>query len=346
MAQSFTTTSTQIIDAQNNTASIDTLSQQLQVREPTVQDILQRQTDLMQNINDYLESLLQPKTSSAASIPINVPSDNSISTSIPNTFLFGSINIYNGGFRFGQYIEMNTNGKSKVIAYFTNGYWQENVYGSIDGITWRTITSGISQLGGLYLAGGGVIINSTSATCILCSGYQKIRIAYTVNNTAVDLKATLVSSYGSLNFFFNAMNYTSTSYWINNILATSYLVPKIGISGIVVTNTYININAIRNIGSTTSTTQSLYGITTYNPNDFPIYLLMWNYSGSPVTFNNSSQSVSWTLMIPPGCFTFALSFFVPYMTGSPYYLLVAASMSNSTYIPVPLGVNITTHTRV
>ena len=339
--QNSTTTSAQIIDAQNNIASIDTSSQQLKVQEPTVQDILQQQITLLQNMSDYLDNLIQQRTSGAASLSVAIPQDNIVNINNQDTVVNGittqqTTSIINP--ISGSYVDIELNGHAVVtVQQYTspiNQYFNNAVQATIDGTSWFSAPciSGVGQ---------NLLSNiETSIFYVLCSGFKKLRYWCTVSNRAIYV--TMRASYAMpINVLMAQLSYisgTTTSSYASTLI-TPQVLSTAGTPntlGVLVNTTAYRLNNPILIGSTIGNV--LYGAITYNPNDFPVYLVFWDSTDQPGLFNVSDQGIENATVIPSGG-----HMIIPNLSGifnATNYIYMAVSMTDNSYVPVPLGVDV------
>ena len=344
MAQGLNIASTQISDAKNNIASIDTSSQQLKVQEPTVQDILQNQTNLLQNMSDYLEALFQPKTSSAASLSVAIPSDNTVNINNQDTVVTGKITRTNGNLAIPSIegcLDISLNGHNTLLISHTGGstyaYWY-----SIDDYNWFQPSVVYVTTSGFHQGSGG----STSTTPLLipCSGYKKVR-AYCAAISTIPSFLTFRASYAPP---INIMSYMLT--YSNNqgsFFPNSYVIPKVTSSSYLST-TINKLKSVVQVGAGgTGITNAIYGFRTNNPNEFPVYLLFWASATLKASFNpNAFQAIAFAQLIPPGVFQILPNFYCLYSGGANNYIYTAASLSPTSYIPVPQAITATIYSFV
>ena len=345
MAQNFSTNSTQITDITGDTASVDALSNQLNIQEPTVRDLLQQRSLLLQQISDNLDNLLQPKTTSAPNLSVNIPQDNIVNVQRQDITVVGTL--FNAtvlpNMISGSYVEIATDGKSIVTAQTSpSAIGATNTFSfeiTVDGINWYQPQAGFipaieSALSASVSSSGSVVVY------IPCAGYAKVRFVATTLNEPISV-TLLASTSVPLNALLTMGSYMT----IPNVNITSLAFPQI-------LNPYGNVNTagtltqtvteeLKSITITSQTTGNiLYGLNTYNPNDFTIYLIFY----VATSILNISSSPSFFIPVPPGVFILTPGYYGLYYAGVGNYLFVAASMSNDFYVPVPLGLNTTFYT--
>ena len=367
MAQSSTTTSTQIIDTQNNVVSVDS-SGRLNVKEPTVQDILQQDTEIWQSINDAFENLLQQKLSSASALPVSIAKDNVVNTAFSDSIINATITTSTTiiALEIGGYVDIPINGHSMVAVQ--TGKSINNIgitaYYSVDGENWIQPSNSIIAITG-YPPTSGIAGYSTETTYnseflttgpatffMLCSGYSKIRLVFTTFTDSM-INVMAVASVPDPTQVLTAFLNNPTNFFANSITTAGTggtTANSNNANGNILQKSILNLRqATLIINSGTMTVgQTIYGLNVYNPNDFPVYLIFWDANlqtglgpaATQALFRINNQNISYSIIIPPADnFTIPFNFYGLY--SSTYYLFMAASMINVSYVSVPLGLNVT-----
>jgi len=322
---------TQTIDPNGNIAQIDPVDG-LAVDSSQAKMLLCRQIQSLKKTRDYLEILSQTGArSAAASLPVAVANDQIVATSIPDVTVSGIVPT-NGGI-----LSIDLNGHSVVAVYM---YTADNGLGfypqaSIDGVNYVTVVGitltswyNFPNLAGLTASafntagagGGGPVL-------IPCAGYKSVRIVTNrgvVGRTTIILRASVAFPMNYLSLLFN--NHANAQFGVaQSISKANTLVPRF----------YKGLQKVVNNAAATVLSNMLVN----NPNDFTIYLLLYNTNTNALLMN---AAIYYAIPVAPGFSTIPASNFGlgAFTTG----LCIAASQSATVYSPLQLGPDVTIFT--
>lgn len=355
MSQGLSKNQTIITDSNGDIAAVE--DSQLLVRDQTVEDLLMQQSAIIDDVMISLEHLFQTgPRSAAASLPISVASDNTVNVAMRDTVVTGMITSQSPsstspGLAPGSYVEILLNGHSfvTITTMATNNTGAYAVFLSIDRINWVNPQGGVFSSDGTVVSSGSYFSTASPLTLFVpCSGFKAVRISNFsfIGETFVTMRA----SYSKPINFINALINTSIiSPWST---VTSFIYPRaLTVNGncslyVSLTPTTINkLTGVSRIGFSNNTPTILYGVITNNPNDFSVYLIFWSASSKTAgKFDISSQSIGYYISIPPGQTSMLPNFYGLYSSDANGYLFSAISMSSTSYVPVPLGVDTTFYT--